>query len=379
MKSPPHLFAMAPLSTWMQLLWEGGGVTPRYWARLTGILLSTTLAVPLRIAQRVRYGRRVARTTIDEPPIFVLGYPRTGTTHLHYLLAQDPQFGVVTNFQAAFPTFFLIGRGWLKRLAARAMPATRPMDNVAISLDMPQEEEFAIANSCHLSWLHHFSFPRRADALLERYVLLRGLKDREQARWDRVFLDVLRRATLDASGRRLLLKSPVNTGRVSHLLRLFPGAKFVHIVRNPYVVYRSMMHLYGKFIPLNQLQQMDAEDMADHAVRLYRAMMGQFLKDRALIPDGQFTEVRFEELEARPLEVVERIYSNLSLPGWEQARPRVEAYCDTIAGYRKNAFRIDRAVIDRVNREWGFALRVWPYDPPDADDSGTRAEARRGA
>ena len=363
-QSMPHLFAMAPLSTWIRLLWENGGAAPAYWGRMIGLLLTTSLVVPFRIVERLRYGREVARTKVEKPPVFVIGFPRSGTTHLHNMLSRDPQFGVVTNFQAAVPTFFLIGRGWLKRQMARVVPATRPMDNVAVSPDSPQEEEIALANSSHMSWLHHFSFPLRADEYLDRYVLMKGLTPKETSRWAHAFMTVVRKATLAASGRQLVLKSPVNTGRISHLLRLFPDAKFIHIVRNPYTVFLSLMHLYGKFIPAHQLQVVDIADMADHALRLYQAMMRKYLEDRQSIPPGNFSEVRFEELEARPLEELERIYADLGLSGWESAQAHIEPYCRTLSGYRKNAFHLDAAVADRLLEEWRFAFEVWPYEPP---------------
>src|SRR5687768_18104609 len=43
---------------------------------------------------------------------------------------------------------------------------------------------------------------------------------------------------------RSILKSPPHTCRVPTLLRLFPDARFVHIVRDPYAVYPSTLHLW---------------------------------------------------------------------------------------------------------------------------------------
>ena len=359
-----HPSCMAPLGVWARLLWENRGVAPAYWGKLGRALLLTTLVSPLRLAERVRYGRQVAHTTVDPQPLFILGYARSGTTHLHNLLQRDPRYGTVSTFQAIVPTFFLIGRGWLQRRMAKSLPATRPMDNVHLSLDAPIEEEAAISNTCSLSPIHHMSFPRRARTYLDKYLTMQGLTKEELARWDRVYLDVLRKATLDSGGRPLVLKSPNNTGRIPHLLRLFPEAKFIHIVRNPYDVYRSMLHLYRKVLPLFQLQDMAAEDMAEHVVSSYRILMQQYLHDRDLIPSGNLAEVRFEDLERQPLAELERLYAELALPDWERAHGPVGRYLHTLAGYRKNRFSPDRSIIDRVEREWRFALDVWPYPRP---------------
>ena len=359
-----HPSIMAPPGTWLRLLWENGGVAPAYWGKLARILLISTLASPLRLAEWLRYGRRVAQTKIDQQPVFILGFARNGTTHLHNLLQRDPRYGTVSTFQAAVPTFFLIGRGWLKRQMAKAVPATRPMDNVQISLDTPVEEEVAVSNSCVLSLLHHLSFPRRSREYWDKYLTMQELTPQELARWEQVYLDVLRKATLDNGGRPLVLKSPNNTGRIPHLLRLFPEAKFIHIVRNPYIVYQSMRHMYRKTLPLFQLQDMAIEDMEKHILYAYRTTMQHYLEDRSLIPQENLAEVRYEDLEQRSLVELERLYAELALPGWEEAKRPISAYLDTLSGYQKNRFSLDQALIKRVNQEWQFALDLWPYQPP---------------
>jgi hypothetical protein len=360
-----HMFAMAPLSTWAHLLRDNERISRPYWGKLAVVLLTSTLTTPLRMVERLRFASQVRETSIDTPPLIILGYGRSGTTHLHNLLTQDPNHGSVTTFQAIIPSFFLTGRGRIKRLMSGAVPARRPMDNVRVTLDAPQEEEIAIANLTHHSFLHHLSFPQQSERYFKKYMLMQGLTAAELAQWDQVYLDVVRKATLHADGRRIVLKSPSNLGRIPHLLRLFPGAKFVHIVRNPYVVYPSMMHMYRKIMPPNQLQQVSWSQMEAHIEDFYASMMQQYLRDRALIPAGNLTEVRFERLEQDPLGEIERIYRDLALPGWEAAHRQMEAYLRTLSAYRKNSYPLDPAVIDRVEKKWRFALDAWHYQLPD--------------
>ena len=360
-----HMFAMAPLGVWLRLIADNGGVPRRYWGKLARVLGVSALTAPLRVAERLCYGpSRVARVAIEEAPLYIQGSGRSGTTHLLNLLARDPAFGVVSTFQAIAAPMFLVGRGWLERLVTRGLPATRPMDDMAVSLDLPQEEEIALANTSHLSWVHHLSFPGRARAYLEKYATMR-LSDRERARWESAYLDVLRKATLASGGRRLLLKSPTNLGRTAELLRLFPDAKFIHIVRNPYVVYASMTHLYRTMLPICQLDDADADVVAATILDSYAAMMRQYLRDRELVPAGHLAELRFEDLERAPMEELERLYAELALPGWERARQPIADYLGTLSGYRKNPHRIDRQTIDVVDRAWGFAVEEWGYRPPD--------------
>ena len=358
---------MAPLGVWLRLIADNGGVPPRYWGKLARVLAISALTTPLRLAERLCYGpSRMARVAIDEAPLYIQGFGRSGTSHLLNLFAQDPGVGAVSTFQAIAAPMFLVGRGRLERLFARAVPATRPMDEMAVSLDLPQEEEVALANTTHLSWAHHLSFPNRARAYLEKYATMR-LTDAELERWERAYLDVLRKATLASGGRRLVLKSPTNLGRTGELLRLFPDAKFIHIVRNPYVVYASMMHLYRTMLPICQLTDAEVDEVAEVILDSYVAMMRRYLTDRESIPRGNLAEVRFENLETAPMAELERLYAELALPGWEGARGLIADYLGTLSGYRKNTHRVDQATIDAVDRKWGFAVEAWGYRPPDTD------------
>lgn len=365
-RTPPHLAATAPLGVWVRLIREHGGVPRPYWGKLARVLLTSATLAPLRLVERTWFDRRVARTAIHPSPVYVHGFARTGTTHLHNLFAQDPGFGFPTTFQAFASPMFLTTRGWLEPLIAKRLPSTRPMDNVAVSLSLPQEEEVALACISHLSPVHAVSFPNRIQEITDKFGSMR-LSAHELAQWERAYLRVLRQATLAAGGRRLVLKSPANLGRTSVLRRLLPDAKFVFIIRNPYVTYLSNLKLYRNLLPAYGMADCDWATVAAAVRSNFAAMTRRYMQERSSIPMGNLVEVRFEDIERDPLSELERIYHELRLPGWERARAPIAAYLETISGYAKNRYRIDRSVIDVVNRDWGFAVREWGYAPPDAD------------
>ena len=89
--------------------------------------------------------------------------------------------------------------------------------------------------------------------------------------------------------------------------------------------------------------------------------MQAYLRDRALIPEGNLVEVRFEDLEQAPVEQLRRVYGRLGLPGFAEAEPAFRAYLDAMAGCQKNEYQLDAAAIGKVNRHWGFALGEWGY------------------
>ena len=58
-----------------------------------------------------------------------------------------------------------------------------------------------------------------------------------------------------SKGKKIIFKSPPHLGRVRVLLELFPGAKFIHIYRDPYKVYLSTKHMWQTGFSLSHLQK----------------------------------------------------------------------------------------------------------------------------
>ena len=377
MQNDFHPSTFAPPLVWARLILANRGVPRPYWGKLARILSAAVLATPLRLAEWLLYSRQIANTKIEHAPLFVVGFGRSGTTHLQNLLARDPTYGYVSTYQIMTSTFSLVGRGWLKRRMEKGLAKmgaqTRPMDNVKVDLDSPQEEDAALASSTVLSAIHHLTFPQLRWRLFEKYVLMGADPDGERLtkselrRWERAYLRVLQKTTIHTGGQRLLLKNVVNIGRVDHLLRLFPDAKFIHIVRNPYNLYPSLLHLYRELLRVYQLDDYDWSEIESFVTDAYPRVMQKYLADRALIPAGHLAEVRFEDLERDPLGELARLYAELDLPDWENAQTHIAAYLETIADYRKNAFQLDPAIRERVGEKWRFALEEWNYQPPTGD------------
>lgn len=355
------MFAFASLSTWARVLLDNPRVSAERLPTLLGALGASALTTPLRIAETLRYGRAIARTRIEHPPLFVLGYARSGTTHLHNLFSKDPALGFVTTFQALAPGFAMIGERWIKPVLARAVPVTRPTDNVEIDLDSPQEEEVAIANLSATSMLHHMSFPSRHDEYFRRRVLMEGISSQERAEFMRTYLRVARTATLRCGGKRLVLKCPLNMARLPMVLELFPEARFVHIVRNPYEVYPSLVHLYEKMLGDHHLEPIDRDQQQHCILEHYRLSFEAFARDRVKIPAHRISEIRYEDLRARPLDELQRVYEELSLPGWDAARQPLAEYTRRLEGYQRNAYRLDDATRERVREHWRRQFEAWSY------------------
>ncbi len=350
---------------WVRLVVANGGIDWRYWIRSLYVSIVALLNTPFRVYEGARFGARIAATSIREAPIFILGHWRSGTTHVMRLIARDPAFAVVTFVHTMIPGLYL-SSPLFRALLASSLPKVRPMDNVTVAPDAAEEEEYALGNLGPYSFYHALSFPRKMREIFDKYVLFEGVERKIIEQWKVIYLYFLKKVTFSSGGKRLLLKNPANTGRIPTLLEMFPDAKFIHVYRNPYVVYSSTMHWLDKELASTALQDIDEEAVREHALRNYEKLMLRYEEDKALIPEGNLVEVRFEDFEADPLGEVARIYCALGLTLTPEAQVQMQQYLLTVKGYQKNIYRLDSRSQRELARRWGFMIRRWDYDPPNA-------------
>jgi hypothetical protein len=344
-------------------------VHPEYIPRLLMVIATSVLSSPIRGWQQLVHGRRIAAVKLPASPIFVIGHWRSGTTHLHNLLYQDPSLGCVSMFQAMVPGCSLSGGAWLKAMMASIVPLKRPMDNMQWPVDAPQEDEITLAKLTPYSFYIRSLFPMESADLFRRYVLLEDAPEDMTREIVTKYRRILQVATLQAGGRRLVLKNPVNTARIRTLRQLFPEAKFVHIVRHPYEVYASTVHLHTRVLPLTTLQRVPEKPSVPIILSIYEDMMRRYLEDRDALPPGSVVDVRYEDLVRDPLSELRRIYNTLGLTGFAQAEPAIRSYVDAQRGYEKNRLA-DLPAEERreVTKRLDFLFREFGY-ASDADES----------
>jgi hypothetical protein len=234
------------------------------------------------------------------------------------------------------------------------------MDNVALSFQSPQEDEFAPCLMSLRSLYLGISFARR-EAHYARYLTFRDVPSAEVDAWKASLLWFVRKLTYKY-GRPLVLKSPPHTARIRLLLELFPGARFVHIHRDPYTVFQSFRHYFDTAMWHTYLQRPDVPGIDGRILDRYNVLYDAFFAERGLIPPGQFHEVAFDRLERDPVGELQTLYERLNLPGFGSFRPRLQNYVDSLTGYRKNEFgELDPAMRSRIAQAWRRSFEEWNY------------------
>ncbi|MCA9148022.1 MAG: sulfotransferase [Planctomycetales bacterium] len=347
---------------WLRLLRANRfAVSPAYWHRALFISATSLVNSYYRYFENRQYHAEIEATQLDTPPLFILGHWRSGTTLLHYLLAQDTDnFSFANTYQVVNPYTFLTTEATMSRRFAHLVPPTRPMDDMQQSFTTPQEDEFAPLLLTFCSLYLGISFPQR-EKFYSRYLTFRGVSGSERERWKRQFLWFCKKLTL-RNPKRLLLKSPAHTARIRLLLEVFPDARFVHIHRDPYRVFQSQRHFFDTAGWYTYLQKPNLDRIDDGILERYQQMYDAYFEDLSRIPQGHFCEVSFRELEDDPLRTVRDIYEQLALPGFESFEPKLRAYVDSLAGYRKNTFApLDPATQQKVADHWSRYFEAWGY------------------
>lgn len=348
-------------SRWRELHRLHPEIYPEFWLRCRSIDCFVRLnSLQEWICERL-YSRAIDNTIVADPPVFVLGHWRSGTTLLHELLTLNPRFASPTMYQVLFSGHFLLTESWMTTLTSWLVPKTRPMDNMAAHWNMPQEDEVALLLRTLISPYMMLLFPKRRD-LYEPFFELEGLPTAQLNLWIEEFLRFIKSLTYRYR-KPLVLKSPPHTYRVPLLLRLFPQARFVYIYRHPVVVYQSSMHLRRVIFRENGMSPFEEQIHVEDVCRTYEHCIERYESTKHLIPPGQLCEVRFEDLEAEPVREMSRVYQELQLTDWPAAQSAIETWLPQHYAYRKNQYQVDKATIHMLATRWKNSFDRYGYDP----------------
>ncbi|MFT6503393.1 MAG: hypothetical protein ACJASQ_003528 [Crocinitomicaceae bacterium] len=298
----------------------------------------------------------------DDAPIFIVGHWRSGTTHLHYLLSQDDRHMHLGSFQAFTINAAFTTKWFLKPIMKRVMPSTRYQDDVKIDVDAPTEDEHALVNMTRMSGMHMFFFPKNNE-YFDKFNCFEGITEEELKEWKSIYASLLKQVEVfNKEDKKLVLKNPHSTARIKVLSEMYPNAKFLFIHRNPYEVFNSTITLYERAVRSQFLQDFTEEELNELILSCYEKMMSNYLKQRESIRPEQLIEVGYDNLIVNPVEELEKIYKHLNLDGFQTAKPKLEAYLETLKEYKVNPARtIDPAVKEIVKKRWGFAFKEWGY------------------
>jgi omega-hydroxy-beta-dihydromenaquinone-9 sulfotransferase len=364
-----RLFHGITASGWARLLAQHRyAISPSRLPLVLQMSMSSVVSSALSSIQDLVFSDRIAASTIDVPPIFILGHWRTGTTYLHELIALNDAFCAPTSLECGTPGHFLVS-GSLVRFLSFMLPAKRPMDDMQVGFDRPQEDEIALVNLGFRSPFESMIFPNHRPAGNE-FLNIGDLAPDQRERWKAGLLRFLQsvnlrcRREMPDRDRRMVLKSPPHTARIPTLREMFPQAQFIHTVRHPYEVFASTMRLMRVMYGFIGVQEPvlgplpgGGPSLEEYVIDTMDLLYRDFFAEAAMLPPGRLSQVRYEDLASRPIDEVGRLYRELGLGSIEPIRPKLEAHLASIKEYKPNQLPISDEHKALVNDRW-----CWYFD-----------------
>jgi Sulfotransferase family len=300
------------------------------------IHLRGLLETRLRLTQAWREHREAMDTSLVQRPVFITGMPRSGSTFLHELMAEDPENRTPRVWEVMFPIPTRknvrsrvdprIRKAeaclwWFRRLAPLAdgmypIRAATPHECVGIHSYTMLSQEFVL--TCRIPAYEAFL---REGNLGPAYA------------WQKRFLQYLQ---LSGRHKNWILKSPEHVYGLDHLLSVFPDAVVIQTHRNPLEVLRSSLQLNemleGVFAyPADRAQTeiREARSLVEsmESIRSFRKAHPEF--------SGRFIDVHYDDLVSDPLETVRHIYHRLNRHLVEPASERIKRLAATRSRYKR--------------------------------------------
>jgi hypothetical protein len=273
---------------------------------------------------------------VDVPitaPIVIVGLPRTGTTHLHNLMAADAALRSLPYWESLEPVpprteqsdasgsaSVLDGRR--DRCAAglwfidEVMPEFHRMHEMTV--DHVHEEIQLLAIDCSTmlfestAWVPSWRDYYRTHDQRPSYAYLRRM------------LQICQHQR--GGSRRWVLKSPQHLEQIPAVIGTFPDATIVFTHRDPVAVIASFATMAAYSARTNRAAPIDVAAIAhywrDRILDLYAACV----RDRDLVPPAQAIDVHFDEFMADDVAMVERIYQVADLPFSGATRAAMDAF-----------------------------------------------------
>ncbi len=362
----PRLWNGMRLGEFFQLLSEGNyRVSLTRVPSLIPISACAAIGSALTQIQRFRYRKKIEKTELAAPPIFIVGHWRTGTTLLHELMGHDSRLGFPTTFDCFTPHHFLASRWALYWLVKVLLPRRRPMDNMKLAADAPQECDFALAALSAPTPYRRIAFPNNVDSHLK--LLTSECLDPESTEDLREKLIGFYKALTFRDQKQLVLKSPPHTGRVKLLAEWFPDAKFIHLSRHPYSVIPSTIHLWRSLDYFHGFQdpKYDDDELLEFVLSSFEQMYDSYFSNRGTIPPKNLVEMRFEEFVTDPLNAIGDVYERLDLPPFSEAKDAIGANVKSRKKHKMNPRKFDDRIKNAIDQRLSRYMNEFGYAPED--------------
>lgn len=262
-------------------------------------------------------------------PVFIVGQPRTGTSILHDLLAQDPANRAPLTWEVDYPVPPPVPETFATDERIAQSQATSDMADLII----PGFQDFhplgpLLAQECVRMTAGDFRsmiFSIQYHLPTYNQWLLFGSDMAPAYRWHRRYLQHLQSGGV--MGDRWLLKSPFHLWHLGDLLQEYPDALVIQTHRDPLKIVASISalaaHLRRMASDRSSVSEA-AEQYVDDVFLGFDRMM-QARADGTM-PANQVIDVQFTDFMADPFVTIGAIYDQLGIEFTPEAEAKMRAF-----------------------------------------------------
>lgn len=264
-------------------------------------------------------------------PVVIAGLPRTGTTHLHNLLASAPTFRTMPYWESNEPFPLPAEDG------VEPDPRRLRMD-VAVGVINIVMPHFALMHEMTTDHVHEEIQLLANDVstmLMETLAEVPRWRDYYRAHDQTPHYEYLARQLKAMQflrgGRRWLLKSPQHLEQVPVLNRVFPDSIVVFTHRDPVPVALSMIAMITYSARMHR-SPVPVEKIAHSWISRLEQMLTALVRDRDTIGPERSIDIRFDDFTCDELSSAERVYALAGEPFTDEARMAIAGY---LSGHRR--------------------------------------------
>jgi omega-hydroxy-beta-dihydromenaquinone-9 sulfotransferase len=287
------------------------------------------------------------RKQVIDRPIFIIGNPRSGTTFLHRLLLGAGGLAAFELWEMLFPAITarkLLG-GIVPRLDRLSPARYHPSDVHDTSLRGIETDDvawFFRTLDGPFAWAYFLAWQDVWGSELSRHEFgINGAAPREEERFFHYYEACWRRNLTLKGANRILVKSSMLTFQLGALLRRYPDAKLVYVIRDPVEVIPSGMSLLASVLEngydvWNRTKKEDQRRWIENLYQASCAMLRDFEEARSggLVPERNLCVVRYEDLLHNLEPTMKRILDFAEIEPTEAFREEVRAQAERQRSYK---------------------------------------------
>lgn len=279
-------------------------------------------------------------------PMIIAGLPRSGTSILFELLAQDPDVGVPETWEAMMPCPPPEAGSYASDPRIEKVHGlVTQWNRVAPEFATMHEMGGRIPAECGQIMCGSF-ISDQIDALHQTpsYSMFRAQADYVPVyQYHKNVLQILQWKN---PRKRWLLKAPAHLGQLAHLLRVYPDARLVQTHRDPIKCMASATSLMGTLYSMRSDQPFNAEMMEDILMGAATAQSLEMVmdqRDQGVVPQSNIADSRYQDLMDDPMSCIEGVYRHFGMDLSNAARRRMLQYLDAKpkGKFGKHAYEID--------------------------------------